>query len=135
MNTGSLGGAGLPVLRCHQPHCALRMRLSGIITGLAAEPRRRGDGAGVASAQSFGGPGHYARAGHGGAVGTAGLPAPGAQRTCRVNQRASPQACIDENFDMVRFLVESGADVDRQDNEGWTPLHAAASCGHLNIAE
>lgn len=55
MNTGSLGGAGLPVLRCHQPHCALRMRLSGIITGLAAEPRRRGDGAGVASAQSFDG--------------------------------------------------------------------------------
>lgn len=46
-----------------------------------------------------------------------------------------PQACIDENFDMVKFLVENGADVNRQDNEGWTPLHAAASCGYLNIAE
>ena len=46
-----------------------------------------------------------------------------------------PQACIDENFDMVKFLVESGADVNQQDNEGWTPLHAAASCGYLNIAE
>lgn len=45
------------------------------------------------------------------------------------------QACIDENFDMVKFLVESRADVNQQDNEGWTPLHAAASCGYLNIAE
>ncbi|EPQ20366.1 Protein phosphatase 1 regulatory subunit 12B [Myotis brandtii] len=44
-------------------------------------------------------------------------------------------ACIDENFDMVKFLVENRADVNRQDNEGWTPLHAAASCGYLNIAE
>ncbi|XP_023390546.1 protein phosphatase 1 regulatory subunit 12B-like [Pteropus vampyrus] len=50
-------------------------------------------------------------------------------------QDSGGQACIDENFGMVRFLVESGADVDQQDNEGWTPLHAAASCGHLNIAE
>lgn len=47
----------------------------------------------------------------------------------------SLQACIDENFDMVKFLVENRADVNRQDNEGWTPLHAAASCGYLNIAE
>lgn len=45
------------------------------------------------------------------------------------------QACIDENFDMVKFLVENRADLNRQDNEGWTPLHAAASCGYLNIAE
>ncbi|KAB0377328.1 hypothetical protein FD755_011772, partial [Muntiacus reevesi] len=44
-------------------------------------------------------------------------------------------ACIDENLDMVKFLVESGASVNQQDNEGWTPLHAAASCGYLNIAE
>ncbi|KAK1327923.1 hypothetical protein QTO34_012344 [Cnephaeus nilssonii] len=47
----------------------------------------------------------------------------------------SLQACIDENFDMVKFLVENRADVNQQDNEGWTPLHAAASCGYLNIAE
>ncbi|KAB0406569.1 hypothetical protein E2I00_010378, partial [Balaenoptera physalus] len=44
-------------------------------------------------------------------------------------------ACIDENLDMVKFLVENGASVNQQDNEGWTPLHAAASCGYLNIAE
>ncbi|NWH63550.1 MYPT2 phosphatase, partial [Geococcyx californianus] len=45
------------------------------------------------------------------------------------------QACIDENLDMVKFLVENGASVNQQDNEGWTPLHAVASCGYLNIAE
>nr|XP_005900329.1 PREDICTED: protein phosphatase 1 regulatory subunit 12B [Bos mutus] len=44
-------------------------------------------------------------------------------------------ACIDENLDVVKFLVENGASVNQQDNEGWTPLHAAASCGYLNIAE
>uniref|UniRef100_A0A2K5PX95 Protein phosphatase 1 regulatory subunit n=2 Tax=Cebus imitator TaxID=2715852 RepID=A0A2K5PX95_CEBIM len=44
-------------------------------------------------------------------------------------------ACIDENLDMVKFLVENRANVNQQDNEGWTPLHAAASCGYLNIAE
>ena len=35
---------------------------------------------------------------------------------------------------MVEFLVANGADVDRGDNEGWTPLHATASCGFLSIA-
>lgn len=30
---------------------------------------------------------------------------------------------------MVEFLVKQGADINRQDNEGWTPLHATASCG------
>ncbi|XP_009076201.1 PREDICTED: protein phosphatase 1 regulatory subunit 12B-like, partial [Acanthisitta chloris] len=44
-------------------------------------------------------------------------------------------ACIDENLDMVKFLVDNGANVNQQDNEGWTPLHAVASCGYLNIAE
>uniref|UniRef100_A0A182FC99 ANK_REP_REGION domain-containing protein n=1 Tax=Anopheles albimanus TaxID=7167 RepID=A0A182FC99_ANOAL len=35
---------------------------------------------------------------------------------------------------MVEFLVQKGADVNRKDNEGWTPLHATASCGFLSIA-
>ncbi|TMW41096.1 hypothetical protein DOY81_013824, partial [Sarcophaga bullata] len=42
--------------------------------------------------------------------------------------------CIDDNLEMVEFLVEQGADINRQDNEGWTPLHATASCGFVSIA-
>lgn len=45
------------------------------------------------------------------------------------------QACIDDNIDMVNFLIENGADINACDNDGWTPLHATASCGHLAIAE
>ncbi|MGH0133665.1 UNVERIFIED_CONTAM: hypothetical protein FKN15_069677 [Acipenser sinensis] len=36
---------------------------------------------------------------------------------------------------MVTFLVENGAIINQPDNEGWIPLHAAASCGYLDIAE
>ena len=46
-----------------------------------------------------------------------------------------PQACIDDNFDMVKSLVDLGASVDAVDNEGWTALHAATSCGHEHIVE
>uniref|UniRef100_A0A674H9D4 Uncharacterized protein n=1 Tax=Taeniopygia guttata TaxID=59729 RepID=A0A674H9D4_TAEGU len=46
-----------------------------------------------------------------------------------------PQACIDENMEVVQFLVESGADVNQADNEGWTPLHVAAACGCHHIAQ
>ncbi|VFV44290.1 protein phosphatase 1 regulatory [Lynx pardinus] len=45
------------------------------------------------------------------------------------------EACIDDNVDMVKFLVENGANINQPDNEGWIPLHAAASCGYLDIAE
>ncbi|MEE6480697.1 hypothetical protein FKM82_012650 [Ascaphus truei] len=44
-------------------------------------------------------------------------------------------ACIDDNIDMVKFLVENGASINQPDNEGWIPLHAASSCGYLDIAE
>lgn len=35
---------------------------------------------------------------------------------------------------MVEFLVDHDAYVDVCDNEGWTPLHATASCGFTEIA-
>ncbi|KAG9481594.1 protein phosphatase 1 regulatory subunit 12C isoform X3 [Eleutherodactylus coqui] len=45
------------------------------------------------------------------------------------------QACIDENLEVVEFLVNHSANVNQADNEGWTPLHVAASCGYMEIAE
>ena len=45
------------------------------------------------------------------------------------------QACIDESCDLVEFLVDHGARMDIRDNEGWTALHAAASCGSVEIAQ
>lgn len=75
------------------------------------------------------------------------------------------QACIDNNLEMAEFLIERGIDLNRGkisnyanvtesliqsgldkpyvlrshslagDNEGWTPLHATASCGYVSIAQ
>ncbi|TWW64859.1 Protein phosphatase 1 regulatory subunit 12A MBSP [Takifugu flavidus] len=50
------------------------------------------------------------------------------------NAKNHADACIDDNVDMVTFLVEHGASIDQPDNEGWLPLHAASSCGYLDIA-
>ena len=30
------------------------------------------------------------------------------------------KACIDDRLDMVKFLVDRNADINRGDNEGWT---------------
>lgn len=45
------------------------------------------------------------------------------------------QACIDGNIEVVEFLVVQGSSIDQEDNEGWTPLHATASCGFMDIAK
>uniref|UniRef100_A0A3B3RJ24 Protein phosphatase 1 regulatory subunit n=1 Tax=Paramormyrops kingsleyae TaxID=1676925 RepID=A0A3B3RJ24_9TELE len=45
------------------------------------------------------------------------------------------KACIDDTVDMVMFLVQNGANINQPDNEGWIPLHAAASCGYMDIAK
>uniref|UniRef100_A0A4W3IM35 Uncharacterized protein n=1 Tax=Callorhinchus milii TaxID=7868 RepID=A0A4W3IM35_CALMI len=45
------------------------------------------------------------------------------------------QACIDENLEVVEFLLAHNADINQADNEGWTSLHVAASCGYSEIVE
>lgn len=44
-----------------------------------------------------------------------------------------PQCCIDDNEEMMKLLIEFGANVNAEDSEKWTPLHAAATCGHLHL--
>ncbi len=39
-------------------------------------------------------------------------------------------ACRENNFEIIKILVESGADVNAVDNEGWTPLMRAALAGN-----
>ena len=36
---------------------------------------------------------------------------------------------------MVELLLERNANIEAVDNEGWTPLHAAASAGNVDIAK
>ncbi|XP_050306434.1 protein phosphatase 1 regulatory inhibitor subunit 16B [Anthonomus grandis grandis] len=43
------------------------------------------------------------------------------------------QCCIDDNEPMLSLLLEYGANVNAEDSEKWTPLHAAATCGHLRL--
>lgn len=43
------------------------------------------------------------------------------------------QCCIDDNGEMLALLLEYGANVNAEDSEKWTPLHAAATCGHLKL--
>jgi len=34
---------------------------------------------------------------------------------------------------MMKLLLDHGADVNTRDSELWRPLHAAATCGHLDL--
>ncbi|TNN66384.1 Protein phosphatase 1 regulatory inhibitor subunit 16B [Liparis tanakae] len=43
--------------------------------------------------------------------------------------------CIDNYEEMVKILLDRGASVNAQDNELWTPLHAAATCGHAGLVK
>ncbi|CAK9297990.1 unnamed protein product [Gordionus sp. m RMFG-2023] len=43
------------------------------------------------------------------------------------------QCCIDDYYQMVELLLLHGADINACDTELWTPIHAAATCGHANL--
>ncbi|MBN3300419.1 PP16A phosphatase, partial [Amia calva] len=45
------------------------------------------------------------------------------------------QCCIDDFEEVVRALLAAGARVNACDSELWTPLHAAATCGHTSLVE
>lgn len=45
------------------------------------------------------------------------------------------QCCIDDLGEVVTLLLEAGAGVNARDAELWTPLHAAATCGHRHLVE
>ncbi|XP_037085410.1 protein phosphatase 1 regulatory subunit 16A-like isoform X2 [Pollicipes pollicipes] len=45
------------------------------------------------------------------------------------------QCCIDDSEAMMALLLDHGANVDAKDSERWTPLHAAATCGHLHLVK
>jgi hypothetical protein len=49
--------------------------------------------------------------------------------------RKFSKACIDDNFNMVKYLIENNADLNPQDNEGWTPVHAAVSVGNIEVVK
>ena len=43
------------------------------------------------------------------------------------------QAALDGNLAAVSLLVSNGADVNKQDEDTWTPLHAACAEGHSDV--
>lgn len=47
----------------------------------------------------------------------------------------SSQCCIDDFVEMVQCLLDAGACVNACDSELWTPLHAAATCGHTRLVQ
>jgi len=42
-------------------------------------------------------------------------------------------ACFGNEVAVVEMLIEKGADVNKGTHNGFTPLHAASTCGYFNI--
>jgi ankyrin repeat protein len=51
------------------------------------------------------------------------------------NTTALHQAVVIENKNIVQFLLNKGANIDVQDEQGFTPLHIAIMKGNLEIVE
>ncbi|XP_074595236.1 protein phosphatase 1 regulatory subunit 16A-like isoform X2 [Brevipalpus obovatus] len=45
------------------------------------------------------------------------------------------QCCIDDSEEMLKLLIDFGANINAKDSEKWTPLHAAATCGLLHLVK
>merc|ERR1711899_414734 len=45
------------------------------------------------------------------------------------------QCCIDDSEEMMKLLIQYGGNPNATDTEKWTPLHAAATCGHLHLVK
>ncbi|XP_035706022.1 protein phosphatase 1 regulatory subunit 16A isoform X2 [Folsomia candida] len=45
------------------------------------------------------------------------------------------QTCIDDSEEMLKLLLDYGANVNAEDSERWTPLHAASTCGNLHLVK
>lgn len=43
------------------------------------------------------------------------------------------RACHNDNVELVKFLVDNGADVEAKTNEGWRPIHCAAYWGNIEV--
>ncbi|KAF8963143.1 ankyrin repeat-containing domain protein, partial [Flammula alnicola] len=39
------------------------------------------------------------------------------------------------SIDIVRFLIDQKAEVDKADSSGWTPLHISVSAGQENVVQ
>ena len=48
-------------------------------------------------------------------------------------QTALHQSCLNGNFELVKLLVEFGADVKLANRDGWNALHIAVYGGHQDI--
>lgn len=55
--------------------------------------------------------------------------------SCISTSALSCQCCIDDFVEIVQCLLDAGACVNACDSELWTPLHAAATCGHTGLVQ
>ena len=45
------------------------------------------------------------------------------------------RAVVEDQFEVLQFLVKKGVDLTLSDPEGWTPLHAAVGCGDVRTVK